>query len=198
MRRTIICFAVFALVTIAATLTVLGIAGGGLGILSSGPHLPEHNKIYILPPGLPEGILLIIAWRCSHGAPLHEGAGHTFAFRFDRRGVSCIGSRSWNANQGDLATERYTITNLTGRIPLHPVYRDVADPLDNSPTNKLRDVEDISEVSQATASHVAYTVLFWGSADHLHRLAGETDTGFGPDPYLAYIRHVLGPAYRLP
>lgn len=193
MRRVIIVLLVTVLVVVALTLALLGIAAGGLGILSGGPHLPEHNKIYVLPPGLPEGTVLVVAWRCSHGAPLREGPNHTFVFRFDRRGVACIGTRSWNEDLGESSTLRYTITDASGQVPPSASYDDVADPVDNSPTNELRELEDIGE--SPSSFYTAYTLLYWGSADHLDRLAGETDPN-QPDPYLPYLRRLLGPEYR--
>ncbi len=196
MRRVIAFVVVIVLVVVALTLALLGIAAGGLAILAIlpvGPHLPEHNKIYVLPPSLPEGTVLVVAWRCPHGAPLREGPNHTFVFRFDRRGVACIGTRSWNGDHGESATLRYTITDARGQVPPSASYDDVAGPVDNSPTNELRVLEDIGESS--SSFYTAYTLLYWGSADHLDRLAGETDPN-QPDPYLPYLRRLLGPEYR--
>jgi len=196
MRRTVRGFIVLVIGVVALGLALLGIAAGGLGILSPGPSLPEHNKVYVLPPGLPEGTLLVIVWRCSQGTPLTQGPNHIFVFHFDRRGVACTGTPSWNGQLGETSTERYTVADAVGRVTPHAAYHDVVSfANDNNPQNALRDLTNISESSASYYS--AYTLFFWGSADHLDRLWGETGGGATrPDTYLPYLQHVLGREYR--
>ncbi len=159
MRRTVGGFIVLVVAVVALALALAGIAAGGLGILSPGRSLPEHNKLYVLPSGLPEGTLLVIVWRCPQGTPLSEGPNHTFVFHFDHRGVACIGTPAWNGQLGETSTDRYTVADAAGRVTPNATYHDVVSfANDNNPRNAMRALTDISESSASYYS--AYTLFY--------------------------------------